>query len=561
MAESATSLLNRLERLKHVFGEGVAVRKLELLRKLERRRLPRAADLLRLHECLCFWRAYPDDAWVLAQVERMLEAFAGRSDLLRHSESLADSGVAGTPIHYSFFWPTALWLTRNWPERLSVDWEAFEEQERLSQYLHLLVPYCESPALDMLDRSPAEWIRSLKGPGETDAAFLVRRFDALRSDSFGKEALFESFDVPFRLEPGPGTPARGTDRASRGQVVFQTGPLSRTRPDLRKDLQRPPLGVRHVSPRQGDKLISLARAAMVTRARDLEVFAQADRNDVGIVDCGEGLQFVSYGAVPERRLMLETVYGFLTLKNGVPIGYVLASSLFESTEVAYNVFDTYRGAEAAPVFGRVLAMCRHLFGAKAFSIDPYQLGYGNAEGLQSGAWWFYYKMGFRPEDPGVKRHLRGELARIKKNPRHRSSPATLEKLAAEYMFLRLDRSRSKVLGGLELGNAGLRVSAYLAERFGADREAGLRACSREAARLVGLHAQRGFSSGERLAWERWSPLILILPGLSRWSPAEKRALVEVVRAKGGRREAEFVARFDRHARLRRAVLQLTEAPG
>jgi hypothetical protein len=560
VAESATALLNRLERFKHTFGEGVAVRKLELLRLLERRRLARAGDLLRLHECLCFWRAYPDDAWVLAQVERMLEQFPGRSDLRRHRETLADSGIAGTPIHYSFFWPTAVWLARHWPERLFVDWSGFAEQERLAPYLHLLVPYCESPALDMLDRSPAQWIRSLKGPDETDGAFLVRRFAALRSDSFGREALFESFDVPFRLEPGPGTPSRSLDRAPSGPVVFQAAPLSRARPDLRREVKRPPLAVRTVAPREADKLISLARAAMVTRARDLEVFAQADRNDVSIVDCGQGLQFVCYGAVPERRLMLEAVYGFLTLKNGIPIGYVLASSLFESTEVAYNVFDTYRGAEAAPVFGRVLAMCRHLFGAKAFSIDPYQLGYGNAEGLASGAWWFYYKMGFRPEDPAVRRILRAELARIKRNPRHRSNPATLEKLAAEYMFLRPDRARPKVLGGLALGNVGLRVSSYLAGRFGAAREAGLRSCSREAASLLGQHSLRGFRAGERLAWERWSPLVLILPGLDRWSPQEKRALVEVVRAKGGRRETEFVSRFDRHARLRRAVLRLTEDP-
>jgi hypothetical protein len=203
-------------------------------------------------------------------------------------------------------------------------------------------------------------------------------------------------------------------------------------------------------------------------------------------------------------------------------------------------------------------MCRQLFGAEAFSIDPYQLGYGNAEGLQSGAWWFYYKMGFRPEDPGVRKVLRGELDRMKKNPKHRSSPATLERLASEYMFLRLGRPHSKVLGGLALGNVGLRISDYVAGRFGADREAGLRACSREAARLLGMRSLRGFSAGEKLAWERWSPLILILPGLAGWSAQERRAFVEVVRAKGGRRETEFVSRFDRHSRLRRAVLRLTE---
>ena len=41
------------------------------------------------------------------------------------------------------------------------------------------------------------------------------------------------------------------------------------------------------------------------------------------------------------------------LEAGLPIGYVLASSLFGSTEIAYNVFETFRGAEAgAAVFAR-----------------------------------------------------------------------------------------------------------------------------------------------------------------------------------------------------------------
>jgi hypothetical protein len=62
--------------------------------------------------------------------------------------------------------------------------------------------------------------------------------------------------------------------------------------------------------------------------------------------------------------------------------------------------------------------------------------------------------------------------------------------------------------------------------------------------------------GERLAWERWSPLVLVLPGVSGWSAGVKKALVEVVRAKGGRRESEFVRRFDRHRRLREALRRL-----
>ena len=69
---------------------------------------------------------------------------------------------------------------------------------------------------------------------------------------------------------------------------------------------------------------------------------------------------------------------------------------------------------------------------------------------------------------------------------------------------------------------------------------------------------RRFSPGERLAWDRWGPLIMILPGLNRWPRPDKRALVQVVRAKGRRRESDYLLRFDQHRRLRRAIRQLAD---
>jgi hypothetical protein len=298
--------------------------------------------------------------------------------------------------------------------------------------------------------------------------------------------------------------------------------------------------------------------AMITRSRDLDAFSYGDKNDVRLVDCGQGLQFACIGQIPERRLMLESVYGFLTIKNGVPIGYVLTSSLFSSSEIAYNVFESFRGAEAAQIFGRVLAMARHIFGAEALFVPPFQLGHDNTEGLKSGAWWFYYKLGFRPEDPEVRRLLRSELRLMRANPRHRSSTATLQKLSSEPLFLYPNGPKRDVLVKIPLGELGLRISRLLADRFGADREKAIRSLSREAAQLLGVRTQRGWTAGERLAWERWSPLIVMLPGISRWKPQEKRALVKVVRAKGGRRESDYVRLFDKHKRLRRAILKLAE---
>jgi hypothetical protein len=374
-----------------------------------------------------------------------------------------------------------------------------------------------------------------------------------------RQTLYEDLDPFLRLSPGPDTPSRTRARYARSPVVLQKRPLDRSRPDLLTAMKSPPRAVRPVSLREGQKLIDMAREAMVTRSRDLDIFMHADPRDVCLVDYEDGLQFAAMGGVPERRLMLEAVYGFLTLKNGVPTGYVLASAFMNSSEIAYNVFETYRGGESALVFGKVISMVHHLFGSDTFTLDPYQLGFGNQEGLASGAWWFYYKMGFRPYHPVVKRVLRSELAKMKRSPGHRSSIATLEQLASEHVFLHTRGERTDVLGRFPLGKVGLSISGYLANRFGADREEGIRTCAREAAELLGVRPTSRWSPGERLWWDRWSPLVMTLDGVSRWSREDKRALAAIIRAKGGRRESDFVRLFDDHRKLRNAIARLARS--
>jgi hypothetical protein len=303
-------------------------------------------------------------------------------------------------------------------------------------------------------------------------------------------------------------------------------------------------------------LIDLANEAMVTRSRDLDAFSYGDPKDVRVFDLGDRLELVAIGLIPERRLLLEGVYGFLTLKNNVPIGYVLNSALFGSAEMAYNVFDTYRGAEAAYLYGRTLSVVHQLFGSLSFTVYPYQLGCTNDEALQSGAWWFYQKLGYRPRDRAVLRLMRAELARMKRNPAYRSSIPTLRRLSCENVYLHCEPKRDDIIGLVEFDNVGLAIIDNLARRFGSDREGGERVLVGEASERLGLGSMKDLSPGERLAWRRWAPLVAVLPGLDRWSREDREALVQVVIAKGGRRESDYVRAFDAHHRLRAAIRRL-----
>jgi hypothetical protein len=557
MSLQASKALRELNRRVSEFGAGCGQRKYDLLSTLENHTLPRVSDVLGLHEALCFLRAYPDDAALLAQVERMLSVFDERADVRKHREELANTGIAGTPIYFRFFAASAHWLARRWGPYLTIDWDEFERRDQLELWLASMTLYCESQGLDAYAFDVREWIDRLKGPDETDAMFLLQRFERMPMNRRAGEVLLEDLDVPLALQPGSDTPARTREKYADAATVYQTRPLSRRRPTI-KEIVEWRVKARNVSPREGRKVVELARAAMATRSRDLDAFAYGSPHDVLMTDCEGGLQIACIGVVPERRLLIETLYGYMVMKNGVPVGYGAITGLFNSVEVAYTIFDTFRSAEAAMMLGWVLAVTRRLFGADTILIDSYQIGKGNEDALRSGAWWFYQKLGFRPRDRNALRIMRSERKRMKSNPRHRSTDKTLAQLAEYDLFLNLGETRDDVLGLLPLADVGLRLSNFLAQEFGADRENAARVCSREAQQLLGVRNYSRFSAGERLAWNWWAPLVVTLPNIKRWPRADKRALVDLIRAKGGRHELAYLQRFNDHRRLRISLLQLAE---
>jgi hypothetical protein len=547
----STRALAALEHIKDRYGLDGARRKLALLAELDRARLPTAGQVERLHEALCFLRAYPDDARIAARVERMLRSFARRADLRRNRARLADSGIAGTTIRYRFFWPTARWLAYRWPAQFRFDRNDGAAGDNIAAALPLLVTPAEAQWLREREPEGYDALDALRGR-TTDAAWMVRAVDAMPGDTFTREAFYDRLDPSCELVPGRDTPTRTLDRHGTAPAAFRTVPLRRARPDLRAEIRRPPRAVRTLGPAEGLRIVELARGAMITRKRDLDAFAYGDARDVRIVDDGDGLAFALIGVAPERRTLLAAVYGALTLQNGVPIGYSQLDVVAGTAAVSFNTFPTFRGGEAAHAFARLLALARHVLGAMSCSIEPYQLGEGNEEGIESGAWWFYFKLGFRPRAALPRRIAQREAARMRANPRHRSSPATLRRLAHGHLFLDFDPARRRGLP--PVAALGERAAAIVARAAAPDRSTGLDEASRALMRLTGVRSLQGFSRDERAAWRRWSPFALALPGVARWRAAERRALARVVRAKGGRRESDFAALVDAQPKLARALL-------
>ena len=80
------------------------------------------------------------------------------------------------------------------------------------------------------------------------------------------------------------------------------------------------------------------RVAMATRQRELHAFSYPNPDDVLVCRsraAASGSR--SSGSPPEFRLPLEGYYGFLALKNGVPVSYGGGGALFGTLDFAFNV--------------------------------------------------------------------------------------------------------------------------------------------------------------------------------------------------------------------------------
>lgn len=537
-------------RIARRYGDGLASRKLERMAALARTRLRSAGEVRALHEALCFLEAYPDDARVRRGAQRLLRAYPQRGDVRRHRDRLRGSGIAGTDTPFRFFWPTAHWISGNWPGALTLERDDPDHARAILEALPQLLGPAE-----------AEWLRSQRAPtlavldrlrpdGVTDADYLIGLAAAMPCDEATREAFFDRMDPPFLLRAGRHTPERTTTRLQLVPAALRPGGPDRTRPDLRAEARRAPRRVRRLRAQEARDLVRLARISMITRERDVAVFQYPDTRDAFLVDDGAGLAFAMTGIESSRRALLAATYAGLTLQNGVPVGYVQLDLTGRHAAISFNTFETFRGGEAARVFARLIAWAHHVFGCDDFSVEPYQLGDGNDEGIESGAWWFYQRFGFRPRGQAARRLAAREAARREVNPSYRSARRTLLALARSHHFFSLDPGRQ---ARLPRAHAWLAAAVAATRRFrDPDLGARLAAASNAAARRLGLSLER-LGPGARSMVRRWSGLALALTGSGGWSAAERRALGRMVVAKAGPAERDWQRLLLRHRRLRRLL--------
>ncbi len=545
------STVNRLHELRIAFAPSAAADKSSLLADNCGDDVFTSQGLKRFHQTLCYLRAFPDNAEIRVRAERALDAFQHRIAKLpkHHRDQLDDSGLAGTRIHYRYSLDVARWLVKHYPGAVEIDWAEFEDSKAMDEILSLMIAPAEDAAFSEGEYTTRDWVRVARGesPG-TDFDWLIQGIVAEpRLRVVGRD-LFDEADVPVTWKLGTGNGSISRNRVALTPVHFRIG--MRRLPKKPMTLIAEPLkGIRRLSPADGRRVTHAAMAALAARHREVFSMNVADPAEVWLAPLGEGVHLAVFGVGRASRPVMEGNYGYLLLSNSMPIGYGGVSPLFSQGNTGINIFEEYRKSEAAFLFAQSLRAFRTLFGCEHFIANPYQIGAGNAEAIGSGAFWFYYRFGFRPVDSATRQLAEREYKKLASRRDYRSDRKTLSALAKGDLVLSLPgANRSSFFAERWLVTISEGATRLIAAQGAKTRARAVRRIVQDVAARLGVRGMAGWPKGERMGFEWLAPIAGLIEDLAGWPAIEKRRLVELMRAKGadeGRLYAQLLMRHDR----------------
>ena len=494
-----------------------------------------AQTLLAYHDVLLFLLAYPESAAMRALAARELTRVAdaarvlGTSGPARERAKLTGTGVAWSAITIAFSYPIARWVLARYPDCGEID--SFGVRGALlAEWLRHALPPAEFALVDAGEGDPQALIEAgSEGWRGSRIGWLVAQLERLPCDGALREALFDSLELFLTLHPRDTSLSRTFARGLVAPTWFHRTPLMRGA-DVKGLLATPLPAPRRLTREQCAQLVDAGRATLAMLGRETDPIAHADERCTRHLALGRGVTIALYSARPARRNPLDSHIGYVLFKNAVPVGYGGGWPFLGRCKIGINVFAPFRGGESAFLMASVLRVYAQLFAVERFIVEPYQFGAGNREGLESGAFWFYYRLGFRPVDSALRALADAEFTRMTAERGYRAPLPVLRRFTRSDIERVVLPGQPQACDPAELSEA---VTRWITSRFAGRRERAVAFAERRVVAVLGADRVARWTDPERAALRALAPALAQIVALDRWPRQDKILLAALIRAKAG----------------------------
>ncbi len=432
-----SEITNKLKSLLFKFDDIHREEKIYLLHQLNSFFPIKSKEWKPTHQLLLTMLAYPDNKKILEL------ALITLSNLLKQlekkyalSSSLSGTGFLQTAIECNFSYTKVKFLVKTFPHQVSIH-SASSSIDTQKSVLKLLLPTVEYSKIHLGEKDLKSRINEFSASSKlNDLEWLLNIIQQSSLDKKAQAFVYQQLGIFIHWKVFDKKDSVSFLRGASLPMYFHSKPLDRTNNFQEIIAQKLPQPV-NLNLKERQQLIHSAKMTLTYLYRETEPFTNANEDDITLFDLGKGISIALFGSTIDKRYSLESYIGYLVLKNNIPASYGGGWIFGERSQFGINILEAFRGGESGLIICELLRVYHQYFGVTRFVVKPYQFGLKNTEALKTGAFWFYYKLGFRPEDSSLKELAYKEEQAKQLNPFYKSDLSTLKKYTKSNLVLKL----------------------------------------------------------------------------------------------------------------------------
>jgi hypothetical protein len=411
--------------------------KLSLINEVSQNKILFTGMLTTYYETLLFIMAFPPDKKTVALAEREVNRIA---DLLKKQpekvkELFANSGIPFSIYRACFSHDFTRWLLSH-PDCnvsiLSIENFLFD----LNEALKVTVP-SQLRSVTTGGSTNEELLKELVSDKKIQLQFIVNELSHLDSTPYIKDHYYDGLGVQTDATPKNKILSKAYNRIEIPEFFYHKEMIKHF--DAVEIFNRKIPDEAVLSQAEKKRLILVIRNAMAMTERETDPVTYMKEDTLRLFHLERGVSIAIYGMVPERQLPMESYIGYTLFKNGYPAAYAGGWLFGWRSDYGLNIYDQFRGGESAFMVAQILRLYRQLFNINYFQVEATQFGLDSPEGIETGVFWFYYKLGFRPVDLKLRQLAKNEYVKISSGKGYRSSKETLLKFTKSDIFLKLGK--------------------------------------------------------------------------------------------------------------------------
>ncbi len=437
MKNNFHSLAKKLREISNRFDAESNTLKISILKEIASCPVPLTGAASAYHETLLFIMSFPPDkkTFLLAEKEVLRLAEIIKKQNEKTKELFVNSGIPFTKSRGSFSHDCTRWLNAQTDCKLVLT-KIGDTTHDLNEALKVTLPSQERSSTTAGCTSE-ELLAELMPDKKSQLTFIINELSRLDNIPYIKDHYYDGLGLQTDIVPLNKNFSKAYNRINIPEVYYHNDLVKHF--DIEELLNRKLPAEAILSDSERKDLIGVIKNAMAMTERETDPATYLKEDSLRLFHLERGISIAIYGMPQPRQLPMESYIGYTLFKNGYPAAYAGGWLFGWRSDYGLNIYDQFRGGESAFMVVQVLRLYRQLFGINYYQVEASQFGLDNPEGIATGVFWFYYKLGFRPLDKKLRALAKNEHHKIKSKTGYRSSEKTLLKFTEDDIFLKLGK--------------------------------------------------------------------------------------------------------------------------